>query len=161
MDYDISSLSKMLLPELRTIAKGLGMKRIELLKKQDLINKIIEVQSAQSSKGAEEQSLERQPRKRTRLSGRPERVMGVSLNADGAETEPIAKPDTPSVHKVITVPSYADRKRIDADEQSARQERFAPRFARPERPSYQKNEQTADRSNAEQTHQSEATLRPE
>ena len=161
MDYDISSLSKMLLPELRTIAKGLGMKRIELLKKQDLINKIIEVQAAQSSKGAEEQSLERQPRKRTRLNNRPERVMGVSLNADGAETEPIAKPDAAPVHKVITVPSYADRKRIDADEQSARQERFAPRFARPERPSYQRNEQTADRSNVEQAHQPEAAERHE
>ena len=161
MDYDISSLSKMLLPELRTIAKGLGMKRIELLKKQDLINKIIEVQAAQSSKGAEEQLLERQPRKRTRLSNRPERVMGVSLNADGAETEPIAKPDAAPVHKVITVPSYADRKRIDADEQSARQERFAPRFARPERPSYQRNEQTTDRGNAEQAHQPEAAERHE
>lgn len=171
MDYDISSLGKMLLPELRTVAKGLGMKRIELLKKQDLIDKIIEVQAAQSSNGVEEQSSERQPRKRTRLSNKPERVMGVSLNGDvEGNIETPTKPVETSAptHRVITVPSYADRKRIDAEESAARQEtRFAPRFGRQERTaasSYQRpeaREQVASHAEAEVAQTEQQTERRE
>ncbi len=38
--HDILELSEMLVPELREIAKQLKIKRIELLKKQDLINEL-------------------------------------------------------------------------------------------------------------------------
>jgi transcription termination factor Rho len=43
--YDILELNKKLLPELREIAKGLEIKRVELLKKQDLIYKILDQQA--------------------------------------------------------------------------------------------------------------------
>lgn len=114
MSYDNLSLNDKLLPELRIIAKGLGMKRVELLKKKELIAKILEVQGAQAGKSAEPTAAnaDRQPRKRTRLGGRAERVMGVSLNADNeATTEKVEAPK-----RVITVPSYADRNRMDDDE---------------------------------------------
>jgi len=114
MNYDNLSLNDKLLPELRIIAKGLGMKRVELLKKKELISKILEVQGAQAGKSAEPSAdnADRQPRKRTRLGGRAERVMGVSLNGDNEATTD--KPEAPK--RVITVPSYADRNRIDDDE---------------------------------------------
>lgn len=43
--YDILELNKKLLPELREIAKGLQIKRVESLKKQDLIYKILDQQA--------------------------------------------------------------------------------------------------------------------
>jgi transcription termination factor Rho len=43
--YDILELSKKLLPELKEIAKELNIKRAELLKKQDLIYKILDQQA--------------------------------------------------------------------------------------------------------------------
>jgi len=154
MDYDILSLSKMLLPELRTIAKGLGLKRIELLKKQDLIYKIIDEQAVRASQNVPEsapEQEERQPRKRTRLSNKPERVMGVSLTGENAVSDqqsatpaetPVAQP-----RKVIAVPSYADRRKTDADETNSRQDnarqdnRYGQRFTRQERTNYQRPEQ--------------------
>ena len=55
--YDILELSKMLLPELREIAKELKIKRSETLKKQDLVYKILDQQAlaATENKSPEKQ----------------------------------------------------------------------------------------------------------
>jgi len=47
--YDILELNKKLLPELRDIAKGLQIKRVESLKKQDLIYKILDQQAIENA----------------------------------------------------------------------------------------------------------------
>jgi hypothetical protein len=47
--YDILELSKKLLPELKEIAKELNIKRAELLKKQDLIYRILDQQAIEST----------------------------------------------------------------------------------------------------------------
>jgi transcription termination factor Rho len=47
--YDILELSKKLLPELKEIAKELNIKKIESLKKQDLIYKILDQQAIEST----------------------------------------------------------------------------------------------------------------
>jgi len=47
--YDILELSKKLLPELREIAKELKIKRAELLKKQDLVYKILDQQAIEAT----------------------------------------------------------------------------------------------------------------
>ncbi|TKG89614.1 transcription termination factor Rho [Puteibacter caeruleilacunae] len=49
--YDILELSKKLVPELREIAKGLKIKRVESFKKQDLIYKILDTQAILASEG--------------------------------------------------------------------------------------------------------------
>lgn len=145
MDYDISSLSNMLLPDLRIIAKNMGIKRVEIMKKQDLINKIVEGQKSETQKNEAEQSsepTERQPRKRTRLGARVERVMGVSLTADNVakseqyeKREPSVKPEEQR-QRTITVPSYADRNKTEepAESESQEQHRYSPRFSRQARP---------------------------
>jgi transcription termination factor Rho len=52
--YDILELNKKLVPELREIAKELNIKRVESLKKQDLIYRILDQQAIiNSEKGAE------------------------------------------------------------------------------------------------------------
>ncbi|MCX6330249.1 MAG: transcription termination factor Rho [Bacteroidia bacterium] len=47
--YDILELSKMLLPELREIAKELNIKKAETLKKQDLVYKILDQQALEAT----------------------------------------------------------------------------------------------------------------
>ena len=47
--FDIHSLNKKLLPELREIAKNLGVPRYQKLKKQELIYEILDVQATQAS----------------------------------------------------------------------------------------------------------------
>ena len=47
--YDILELNKKLVPELRDIAKGLNIKRVESFKKQDLIYKILDTQAIQEA----------------------------------------------------------------------------------------------------------------
>lgn len=47
--YDILELNKKLLPELRDIAKGLQIKRVESMKKQDLIYKILDQQAIEDA----------------------------------------------------------------------------------------------------------------
>ncbi|NLE34937.1 MAG: transcription termination factor Rho [Bacteroidales bacterium] len=57
--HDILELSEMLVPELREIAKQLKIKRVELLKKQDLIYKILDQQAidaAETRKGGRNES---------------------------------------------------------------------------------------------------------
>lgn len=49
--YDILELSKMLVPELREIAKELKVKKAETLKKQDLIYKILDQQAIDATEG--------------------------------------------------------------------------------------------------------------
>ncbi len=52
--YDITELSNKLLPELRAIAKSMGIKRVESYKKNDLANKIYEVQNAKTASNEQE-----------------------------------------------------------------------------------------------------------
>jgi transcription termination factor Rho len=95
--YDILELSKKLLPELREIAKELKIKRAELLKKQDLVYKILDQQAIEAtemkSAARKEQSTDEQtkqdhesghrrgkrPRTSKPISARPgESVISVS-----------------------------------------------------------------------------------
>ena len=56
--YDILELSKMLLPELREIAKELKIKRAESLKKQDLVYKILDQQAIEATENKNTQRKE-------------------------------------------------------------------------------------------------------
>ncbi len=51
--YDILELNKKLLPELREIAKELNIKRVESLKKQDLVYKILDTQAIKEAEKKE------------------------------------------------------------------------------------------------------------
>ena len=56
--YDILELSKMLLPELREIAKRLNIKRAETLKKQDLVYRILDQQAIEATENINAQRKE-------------------------------------------------------------------------------------------------------
>ena len=57
--YDILELNKKLVPELREIAKGLNIKRVESYKKQDLIYKILDTQAVQEAEKKEKKSSQK------------------------------------------------------------------------------------------------------
>jgi transcription termination factor Rho len=66
--YDILELNKKLLPELRDIAKNMNLKRVEALKKQDLIYKILDQQAIDlSAAGAKKEKPREQANKPQRF----------------------------------------------------------------------------------------------
>ena len=62
--FDIHSLNKKLLPELREIAKNLGVPRYQKLKKQELIYEILDVQATQASLQKKSEVEEKKKRNR-------------------------------------------------------------------------------------------------
>ncbi len=84
MNYDKESLeSKTLVPELRDIAKQLGIKRVEKFNKQDLIYEILEEQAKQKAASKMQSELENpQPKKR----GRPKK--GSDVQPDQTAQQP-------------------------------------------------------------------------
>ncbi|MCI0522300.1 MAG: Rho termination factor N-terminal domain-containing protein, partial [Bacteroidales bacterium] len=80
--HDILELSEMLVPELREIAKQLKIKRAELLKKQDLIYKILDQQAIDAAEA--------------RKTGRPDSPPAVRQQQ---RREPRQKPAQPEQQK--------------------------------------------------------------
>ncbi|MDR2010325.1 MAG: transcription termination factor Rho [Bacteroidales bacterium] len=64
MEYDIIELNSKLLPELKEIAKNLGVNKVESFRKKDLIYKILDLQAIKASndKKNEPQSSKKRPR---------------------------------------------------------------------------------------------------
>ena len=56
--YDKASLESMKLPELKEIAKKAGLKKVETLKKQDLIARILETQGAKATRETKSPSVQ-------------------------------------------------------------------------------------------------------
>ncbi len=153
--YDILELNKMLVPELKEIAKNLNVKKIETLRKQDLIYKILDQQAIEASKtkkvvkkssdentdeSGSDEGTPRNKRARTRsvkTDFRAEKVMSVNPENKIERNEPVqeAKPQQSSApeKRTITIPSYEDRTRGEEEKEiPARQtekpvEREAPR----------------------------------
>ncbi len=144
--YDILELNKKLVPELKEIAKNLNVKRIETLRKQDLIYKILDQQAIDASKNKKSikkeaetenkntpaaetaESLQKRARTRTfKKDYKAEKVMSVNPQNKVERTEPAQevktesnteakKEVTPVKEKVFAIPSYRDRARIEAEE---------------------------------------------
>lgn len=142
--YDILELNKKLVTELKEIAKGLDIKKIETLRKQDLIYKILDQQAIVASQnkksikkvndaeqdGVSNDSGESGKRPRTRTvkkDFRAEKVMSVNPQnrierTESTDTpEPVKRPilreqdkDTPKVYARV---SYEDRRGEADDDQ--------------------------------------------
>lgn len=140
--YDILELNKKLVPELKEIAKSLNIKRIETLRKQDLIYKILDQQAIDASQTKKatkkasapkekDSSADESPKRRTRTrTVKKEKVLSVNPQNKVERTEKgepevkkpaIAEDKKPAEKKkepVIAVPSYADREKGDEEEKS-------------------------------------------
>ncbi len=92
--YDILELNKKLLTELREIAKELKIKRVEALKKQDLVYKILDQQAISASeKSPSGKREDRRPSAERRVRNpRAPRKPGVSGGTEGKRTPDPGKP---------------------------------------------------------------------
>lgn len=78
--YDILELNKKLLPELKAIAKELKIKRVDSIKKKDLIYKILDQQAILASEiktDDKKEKKDRKPRLRLRKQAEPEKAASV------------------------------------------------------------------------------------
>ncbi len=91
--YDIIELNGKLVPELREIAKTLGLKKFESLKKQDLIYKILDHQALNPSKDIldKEKSEKTSKNRRKRIKKQPEKVERKSRADSEKNPEPVSK----------------------------------------------------------------------
>lgn len=163
--YDIIALSSKLLPELRNVAKELGIKRVESFKKQDLIYKILDTQAVAASEKKEEPAKgEKKLRtKRSRIKKAPEpaassttegRVMTKKVApAEGVKTPEVKKEDNslfdqPRVPQERHEPARRERepRKGGVDKREQREPR-EPREQRPDRQNFNQkdNKQRFDR----------------
>ncbi|HEX3006457.1 MAG TPA: transcription termination factor Rho [Bacteroidales bacterium] len=107
--YDILELNKKVLPELREIAKELEISRVESLKKQELIYKILDQQAlknSQEKKAVKAEPEENQVRK-TRIERKPEeKKIETNADADSADSKRRGRPRgfTPPPPKQLELP---------------------------------------------------------
>ncbi len=102
--YDILELNKKLVSELREIAKGLQIKKVESLKKQDLIYKILDQQAINATSDVKP---EKKSSGRKRISEKSKTPVGSSskptskeLRVKGPEKEQVKKEKEPVVKPV-------------------------------------------------------------
>ncbi|MDC1105106.1 transcription termination factor Rho [Prolixibacteraceae bacterium] len=93
--YDIIELSKKLLPDLKEIAKGLNVKRVDSYKKQDLIYKILDEQAVLAVESKNEkkeiQSKKQAPRKEAPQKKEQAPVNKKENNNTDKKEAPVAK----------------------------------------------------------------------
>ncbi len=108
--YDILELNKKLVPELREIAKELKIKRVESLKKQDLIYKILDQQAINTSgKDVEriKKASEGQGQAAGKRRGRPPKHKKKKEEAQVSESK------TEGVKTKETPPEVEERKQVE------------------------------------------------
>ncbi|MFO7978525.1 MAG: transcription termination factor Rho [Bacteroidales bacterium] len=142
--YDIVELNSKLLTELRDIAKGLDIKKVESYKKQDLIYKILDAQALNPSKVLEEtpDTSDRdaqRPRKRVPAGsstgreargprqGRPHK--STKEGDDNAQTRPESKPRE-NEEQAPTAPAAAPEREARAERQPERRDQRQARAPR-------------------------------
>ncbi|MCB2196783.1 MAG: transcription termination factor Rho [Bacteroidetes bacterium] len=95
--YDILELNKKLVSELREIAKGLQIKKVESLKKQDLIYKILDQQAINATSDVK---TEKRSSGRKRISEKPKAASGSDKKKDTNQVKTKNKQEhSPKVEK--------------------------------------------------------------
>ena len=92
--YDILELNKKLVSELRDIAKELKIKRVESLKKQDLIYKILDQQAINTSEKDAERSKKKPGHGAVKRRGRPPSTPNQKTGEQQKEKQPHTQPLT-------------------------------------------------------------------
>jgi transcription termination factor Rho len=112
--YDILELNKMLVADLRQIAKGLKIKRVDSLKKQDLIYKILDQQAISASEKNKETKKEAKKEPLKKKESKPEAKKEKTSEQKTPEQKPESndKKNRPRRKRVEKASSESDPKRI-------------------------------------------------
>ncbi|TVR71001.1 MAG: transcription termination factor Rho [Marinilabiliales bacterium] len=124
--YDILELNKKLVPELREIAKELDIKRVESLKKQDLIYKILDQQAIKTSEKDVERSKvapkSQQGQGTGKRRGRPPKMKKITEDQfDEKKSGERTAGEAENTQKVTSEASRDDLKVGHASEKPAKQ----------------------------------------
>lgn len=112
--YDILELNKMLVADLRQIAKGLKIKRVDSLKKQDLIYKILDQQAISASEKNKETKKEAKKEPLNKKEPKPVAKKEKAPEKKSPEQKPESndKKNRPRRKRVEKFSSESDPKRI-------------------------------------------------
>lgn len=129
--YDILELNKKLVSDLREIAKGLQIKKVESLKKQDLIYKILDQQAINAT--TTESKSEKKSTGRKRIPKAP-----VAKSKVDTKEKPVKKEEKPSVEKPkreVVEKKPIEKKEVRKEERKEvvadKKEHHAPQDKRP------------------------------
>jgi transcription termination factor Rho len=101
--YDILELNAKLLPELKEIAKNLGVHKVESFRKQDLIYKILDLQAIKASNEVSDNTSDGKKRPRTKIKAKKVAYSVVNSHSNlfsssaPAEVVPAAEKTIPTV----------------------------------------------------------------
>ncbi|HOZ30045.1 MAG TPA: transcription termination factor Rho [Bacteroidales bacterium] len=98
--YDILELNAKLLPELKEIAKNLGVNKVESFRKKELIYKILDLQAIKASNEASKTAPEGKKRQRTKITAKKVAFSVVNSHSNLFSSEPIET--IPASEKTIT-----------------------------------------------------------
>lgn len=123
--YNILELNEKLLDDLKGIAKELGIKKVDALKKEELVYKILDEQAitlagkqAEKEKEKEAQKAEKQPKGKR---GRPKLNPAPVEKKESAPETPVSTDKVPPVEKPKQQNERKKRVRIDKNEKVATQ----------------------------------------
>ncbi len=105
--YDILELNKKLVPELRDIAKDLNIKRVEALRKQDLIYKILDQQAIIANEDKKKSEKNNgQPEEKDKIARKRTRTKVKKVaSSNKEEAQTIASQDVPKPEQNKPVPA--------------------------------------------------------
>jgi transcription termination factor Rho len=106
--YDILELNKKLVSDLREIAKGLQIKKVESLKKQDLIYKILDQQAINATS---EVKSEKKSTGRKRISDKPKSLVNAPSKSEPKEIKEkkVEKVQANTERKIVSEPVKAKK----------------------------------------------------
>ena len=115
---DITELNSKLVSELREIAKVLGVVDVEKLRKQELINKIIEVANQpveeQSSQPEESEAEDAKPRRRTRTVKTEPVAITKKVRSASEDISAVSASPVDTQEEAIERPAPVEEKRTEA-----------------------------------------------
>jgi len=162
--YDILQLNEMLVPELRNVAEGLGMKSYKKLSKQDLIYKILDEQALSAppppakaapkrapraaAKPAAKKTTEEKPAKAPRKPRQPKKVAEQAKKEDDKEVATIEKKESRGNNENRASENKGDDKSQEGKEspRQPRNDRKETKESQEGRKSDGKDERSNDRS---------------
>lgn len=127
--YDMKGLGEKLLDDLKTIAKEVGVEKIDKLKKQDLIYKILDTQAENMTKSVPSGDIEDRPKRPTRPRTPRKKVEPKANNAvEGSEAKTAEKAPAGSAEKLTDTnksqaPSNAPAKTQDKQAEPGKEEK--------------------------------------
>jgi transcription termination factor Rho len=131
--YDILELNKKLLPELKDIAKGMNIKRIEALRKQELIYRILDQQAIDAAE-SDSKRMKSKDKDGDRRGRKPER---------SKQDKPVAKQDKPIAKQPRPEPKAQEAQPKETQEH--KEEKPATPQQPSSNPNQSQNQNNADR----------------